>query len=136
MLKRVFCLLLVSWSMMSFSFQTNETVPKHSQSALSMFLGLIFVLVVIYLLVWISKKIGIKNFSNSALKVTHTLALTSKEKLVVVEFEGKKILLGVAPGCVNCINIEEVSNQNIEQEKSDFSSKLMKVLNLKSNQAG
>ncbi|WP_367605695.1 flagellar biosynthetic protein FliO [Legionella sp. W05-934-2] len=71
---------------------------------LRMMIGLGFVIVVIFLLSWILKRVQTAGFaSNSTIKLLTGLSLGGREKLMMVEVNGRFLLLGVAQGSVSLV---------------------------------
>lgn len=84
---------------------------------LKVFFGLFIVLGLITVIAWLSKKTGIHRLANNKnIKLKETLSLTSKEKLVVVDFYGESLLLGVGPGGIALL--KSVPEQSFEKNGS------------------
>lgn len=67
-------------------------------------LGLALVLGVIGLLAWLSKKIGIQRLVNhKKIRLRESINVSSKEKLILVDFAGESLLLGVGGGRITLI---------------------------------
>lgn len=67
-------------------------------------LGLGVVLVMIFALVWLLKRVGYGGYQPSnMMKVKASLPLSHKEKLILVDVAGEQLLIGVAPGFVGHI---------------------------------
>jgi flagellar protein FliO/FliZ len=101
-------------------------------------LGLLFVVGIILLLAWVLKKMGhgVGGYSRS-MRVIATLPLGTREKAALVQVGDKQILLGVAPGRVNCLHVfdEPVVSQEEAPSgpaafgaNSDFAKKFKEVL--------
>ncbi|MEE4300822.1 MAG: flagellar biosynthetic protein FliO [Pseudomonadales bacterium] len=74
--------------------------------ALRVFLALGLVLAVIVAIAAIARRSGrLPGTSTRLLRVVDSLALTSKEKLVVVDAGGERLVLGVAPGRVSRLHV-------------------------------
>ncbi|WP_083608011.1 flagellar biosynthetic protein FliO [Teredinibacter haidensis] len=66
--------------------------------------GLLFVTILIFAMAWLTKRLGYGNFQAGAhMKVLANLPLSAREKAVLIDVEGTRLLLGVAPGRVNLI---------------------------------
>ena len=71
---------------------------KSTSSVGSMVIGLAAVLGVIFLLAWLSKRFNIgAPGGNSNMRVISAMSVGQKEKVILVEVEGEKLLLGVTP---------------------------------------
>lgn len=85
------------------------------------FIALMAILGLIVVLAWATKRLNLNGMSiNNSLKLQSVLSLGSKEKVIVVEVEGKKLLLGVTPQSVNLIcHLDNQTNaQDISSEQS------------------
>jgi len=81
-------------------------VGKHVMGNLnagSMIVSLLFVLVAIFVVAWILKKLQVGGSAVNGLKVVTSLNLGSKERLVVVQVGKKQLLLGVTGQQINML---------------------------------
>ena len=70
-----------------------------------MIFGLVIVIALIYGLSWVLKKYGNLPGANQIdMKVLGGVSLGTRERAVLIQVEGKKILVGVAPGRVNLLH--------------------------------
>lgn len=68
--------------------------------------GLVLVLGCIFFLAWAAKKLNITQVGgNKRFSIVASLALSSKEKAVLIQAGDQQILLGVAPGCVSQLQV-------------------------------
>lgn len=75
-----------------------------SGSFLQMVIGLAVVLAAIVLTAWFARRMGVGGGQSARLiKVISALQVGAKERVVVIEFDGQWMLLGVAPGRVNAL---------------------------------
>jgi len=81
------------------SFRVYEQLPGVAIS-----LGLVVALIVVA--AWLLRRSPLGAFAraNGPLKVVATLPLGPKERLILVEFEGSRLLLGVAPSGIFTLN--------------------------------
>ncbi len=117
--------------------EANEVVQKTlphtgSEQLIKMVLGLLFVLMMIFLLAFLFKKyVGSSLIVNTSLKTIAGVSVGQKERVVLVQAGERQILVGVAPGQVNMLYAlekgEEVSVNN-EMPKSAFAEKLKQSL--------
>ena len=62
------------------------------------FLGLVLIVALILALAWVAKKMSLSRYGiNSMMKVRSVLALSAKDKLIVVEVADELLLLGISP---------------------------------------
>jgi len=81
-------------------------------SVISLAVGVLVVIVAIFVLAWLSRRLlGVSYGGSSGLRIDGGLALGSREKLVVVEVEGRRLLLGMTPGSINLVAELESSTQ-------------------------
>ncbi len=81
-----------------------NTLPDHSANLTEVFFSLIFIVILIFFLAWVIKRIGYHPINNNQLmKVVATLPVTAKEKIVLVQVGEEQIVIGVAPGFVGNI---------------------------------
>jgi flagellar protein FliO/FliZ len=94
--------------------------------------GLGFVVLCIVGLAWILKRAGgLQSSARGALRVIDGVALSTRERLVLVQVGDKQVLLGVAPGRVNRLHVldEPVRTVAPEGEQADsFAARLRDVV--------
>jgi len=73
-------------------------------SILKMLLGLGIVLGLIFLCAWVFKRFGGIQATGQQMKVQSVLNLGTREKAVLVDVQGQRLLLGVAPGRVSLLH--------------------------------
>ncbi|MBE8168535.1 MAG: flagellar biosynthetic protein FliO [Shewanella sp.] len=83
--------------------------------------GLLVVLGLIFVLAYVVRKFNLAPSSNGALKTIAVAALGQKEKVVLLEVEGKQYLLGVTTHSINLIDKIE---DPITVKAETFASKL------------
>ena len=116
---------------MSFLITTLATVatskpaitdtPSTLGSFTSMIGGLIVVLALIFVLAYIVRRFNLTPSANNVLKTVAVTPLGQKEKVVLMEVNGKQYLLGVTPQQVTLIDKLE---DPIEVKAETFASKL------------
>ncbi|MFT6390098.1 MAG: flagellar protein FliO/FliZ [Cellvibrionaceae bacterium] len=103
-------LMLALLFLVDFSNAAEAIAPpiSYSSSLLQMMLGLAATIVMIFVVVWLIKRIGYTGHSaTNKMKIKSTLPLSPKEKLLLIEVEGETILIGVAPGFVGLLKTLE-----------------------------
>ncbi len=103
-------LLLAFLFLVDFSNAAEEIAPpiSYSSSLLQMMLGLAATIVMIFVVVWLIKRVGYTGHSaTNKMKIKSTLPLSPKEKLLLIEVEGETMLIGVAPGFVGLLKTLE-----------------------------
>ena len=80
--------------------------PLSSDTLVDTLLGLGLVIALILGLAWLIKRTGkFQSSSNGAIKIVAGLSLGSREKALLLEVEGEKILIGVTPQQINTLHI-------------------------------
>ena len=99
--------------------------PFSFVNMINMVMGLVVVIALILGLAWALRKYGRLSLSNQVdMKILGGLSLGTRERAVLIQVEGQKILLGVAPGRVNILQ-----NMNAEIRKNNnFDEKLSKAI--------
>ena len=73
---------------------------------LQFFAGLAIVLLCIVGLAWLLKRAGgLQSSAHGALRVVDGIALSARERVVLVQVGKQQVLLGVAPGRVNALHV-------------------------------
>ncbi|QSX32715.1 flagellar biosynthetic protein FliO [Shewanella avicenniae] len=106
---------------------TPTTTPRAGvdfTAIVGMFGGLIFVLLLIFLLAYAVKRLNLVTGNNAAIKVKAQSALGPKERVVLIELDGQQYLLGVTSQQVTLLDKYD-SPVNIET--TSFSQKLKQV---------
>ncbi|MFL0799195.1 MAG: flagellar biosynthetic protein FliO [Agarilytica sp.] len=113
--------------------KTSSSPYDTSTMAIQVVLALAIVTASIFALAWVAKRLGNTHLlHNQKMKLISTMALGTKEKMVLVEVEGQKLLLGVTPNNIASLhvfpsegaqnNAERLENDNqIESDVSGFS---------------
>ena len=116
-------------SVLAEAVNQTETIsrvePFSFANMINMVIGLVVVIALILGLAWALRKYGRLSMSNQVdMKILGGLSLGTRERAVLVQVEGQKILLGVAPGRVNILQ-----NMSAEiKEDNRFDEKLSKVI--------
>lgn len=72
------------------------------------FAGLLLVLVCVIVLAWMMRRFGrLQSSANGALQMVDGIALSTRERLVLVQVGEVQVLLGVAPGRVEAVHVLE-----------------------------
>ncbi len=116
---------------------TKPALPDAASTAFgsftSMIGGLMVVLALIFVLAYVVRRFNLSPASNSVLKTVAVTPLGQKEKIVLMEFNGKQYLLGVTAQQVNLIDKIE---DPIEVKAESFASKLKQAKARNKNEAG
>jgi flagellar protein FliO/FliZ len=95
--------------------------PFSVMSMLNMVMGLIVVIALILGLAWVLRKYGRLPVSNQVdMKVLGGLSLGTRERAVLIQVEGQRLLLGVAPGRVETLHVmDEAQSSAFKQSLTE-----------------
>ena len=80
--------------------------PDTLGTILSLGLGLVAVVAVIYGCAWIIRRMnGMTGMNNNAIKVVSVMALGARERLALIEVGGQQILLGITPSAIRTLHV-------------------------------
>ncbi len=102
----------------------QKTLPHTgSEQLIKMVFGLLFVLMMIFLLAFLFKKyIGSNLIVNTSLKTIAGVSVGQKERVVLVQIGERQILVGVSPGQVNILyTLEKGEEVSVKDETSKYS---------------
>lgn len=106
--------------------------PLSASSIVNMFMGLGLVLALIFLMAWVVKRMGgMQIASSQRLQVLSALSVGTREKVVLIQVENKRLVIGVAQGQVSTLHVLDGEFENeIETVNSgaDFKGKLLQAL--------
>lgn len=84
----------------------NVVEPLSMMNMFNTVMGLLVVIAIILGLAWAMRKYGSLSISNQVdMKVLGGLSLGTREKAILIQVEGKKLLIGVAPGRVQTLHV-------------------------------
>nr|WP_257982794.1 flagellar biosynthetic protein FliO [Shewanella sp. GutDb-MelDb] len=102
----------------------KSAAPSSVATLASMVGGLIVVLLLIFALAYMVKRLNLVPSNQGVLKTIAVTPLGQKEKLVLVEVDGQQYLLGVTPHQVNLV---DKLTTPVEQPKVSFADRLRQV---------
>ncbi len=91
----------------SISAEKTSTSPiDTSTMAIQVVLALAIVTASIFALAWVAKRLGNTHLlHNQKMKLISSMALGTREKMVLVEVDGQKLLLGVTPSNIASLHV-------------------------------
>ncbi|HSC67310.1 MAG TPA: flagellar biosynthetic protein FliO [Cellvibrio sp.] len=101
---------------------------------LNVTLGLSAIIALIFALSFFVKRFGSGSFSaNTQLKIISSMPLGTRERIVLIDAAGQQLLLGITPTNINTLHVfaEPIAVDNKAEVQSDFSRKLMAILQQK-----
>lgn len=106
---------------------------KSSSDIGTMVIGLATVLGLILVLAWLSKRFNLAApGGNSRMKLISAMSVGPKEKIMLVEVEGEKLLLGVTPHQINRLGSYDqsydVNNTDAPAAKTEFAERMSSLL--------
>ena len=117
-------LLMVTYSLSSDAFSaldeeaTKTTVvePLSAVNVMNMVGSLFLVLALIFVLSWLVKRwSGLKPNAATALSISGGINVGSREKIVIVQVEGRRLLVGITPSSMQTL-CELEANDDIESQ--------------------
>ena len=98
-----------------------QAEPLSVINVLNMMIGLVVVIALILGLAWVLRKYGRLPINNQVeMKILGGVSLGTRERAVLVQVEGHRILLGVAPGRVDTLHVlDKVESQAFESTLSE-----------------
>lgn len=80
--------------------------PDTLGTILSLGLGLLAVVAVIYGCAWIIRRMnGMTGMNNNAIKVMSVMAIGTRERIALIEVGGQQILLGITPSAIRTLHV-------------------------------
>lgn len=106
--------------------------PISNSGILEMMAGLIFVVVLIFVLAWLYKRLGNNALGlSNAIKVIAAMSLGNRDRIALIEVGEKQMLIGISPGRISTLHVFDEQIElptNRESSETDFASKLQSVL--------
>ena len=80
--------------------------PDTMGTMVSLGIGLIAVIAIIYGCAWIIRRMnGMTGMNNDAIKMVSVMALGARERLALIEVGGQQILLGITPTAIRTLHV-------------------------------
>ncbi|WP_416361411.1 flagellar biosynthetic protein FliO [Marinobacter sp.] len=117
--------------------QTAEPVQEFARNTpdtvgmiVSLGLGLVAVIAVIYGCAWLIRRMtGMAGMNNNAIRVVSVLAIGTRERIALVEVGGQQLLLGITPGSIRTLQVfDEPVVDSSNTGTSDFARKLQGLI--------
>lgn len=98
----------------AFAQETAKTVAPDSPvrapdtvgTIVSLGLGLVAVIAVIYGCAWIIRRMnGMTGMNNNAIKVVSVMAIGARERIALIEVGGQQILVGITPSTIRTLQV-------------------------------
>jgi len=108
-------LTLVSMSTLAQEEQSHIIDSSPGLALAQTLVGLVVVILAIYALAWTLKRLNMAGLGQkNAIQVVSALALGTREKAILIDVEGKQLLLGVAPGRVSTLHVFDQAVVHVE----------------------
>lgn len=123
--------MVVLLSTISSSTFANQTAENPASNAfVPMILALLFIVVVIFAIAFVAKKLNLTPHSNQHIKLVSSTSLGGRERIVIVEVQGKQHAIGVSQHNVNYLFDvpEPVEAPSLPFAQSGFADTLSKLL--------
>jgi len=108
--------------------------PLSGTNVVQMIFGLIFVLVLVFAIAWLLRRVGgVSLTGGGALKVISGMSMGSRDRVVLLQVGEEQLLLGVSPGRVQTLHVLEkpIKVEQPAMSTSMFADKLAEVLKSK-----
>lgn len=120
-------------SLLPVSAVASQAAPEEFEGVsgmLSVLLSLVVVLAVVFAVAWGMRRMqGLAGMRNPDMKIVAQMALSTRERLVIVEVGGEQLLLGVGPGVIRRLHkLEEPINTDNDTDGHSFRDRLMESL--------
>jgi len=94
--------------------------PLSASNIMNMLMGLGLVLAIIFFMAWIVRRMGgMQVMGTQKIKLLGGMSLGAREKVVLVQIENKRLVLGVAQGQVNTLHVMDGEFETDEKESVD-----------------
>ncbi|WP_372965766.1 flagellar biosynthetic protein FliO [Marinobacter sp.] len=110
--------------------ETSQSAPDTLGMVVSLGLGLVAVIAVIYGCAWLIRRMtGMAGMNNNAIRVVSVLAIGTRERIALVEVGGQQILLGITPGSIRTLQVYDEPVVDVRNTaSSDFARKLQSLM--------
>ena len=104
--------------------------PDTVGTIVSLGLGLVAVVAVIYGCAWIIRRMnGMTGMNNNAIKVVSVMAIGARERIALIEVGGQQILLGITPSAIRTLHVfDEPVVEAGSAGSSDFARRLQGMI--------
>lgn len=104
--------------------------PDTLGTIVSLGLGLVAVVAVIYGCAWIIRRMnGMTGMNNNAIKVVSVMAIGARERIALIEVGGQQILLGITPSAIRTLHVfDEPVVEAGSASSSDFARRLQGMI--------
>ena len=110
---------------------TATRTPDTVGTVISLGLGLLVVIAVIFLCAWLARRVqGLQGANTQAMKVVSVLSVGQRERVALIDVGGQQILVGITPQSVRTLHVfdEPVVERRDAAGHGDFASKLQAML--------
>ncbi|WP_150912847.1 flagellar biosynthetic protein FliO [Marinobacter halotolerans] len=106
------------------------SAPDTLATMLTLGLGLLAVLAIIFGCAWIVRRMGGMSGGNTrAIKVVSVMSMGTRERVALIEVGGKQILVGVTPQTIRTLHVfDEAVVSSSEPASGDFARKLQGMI--------
>lgn len=104
--------------------------PDTTKAMISMVLGLLAVLAIIFICAWLVKRMsGLQGANNSAMRVVSVIAVGPRERIALVDVGGTQVLVGITPQNIRRLHVfDEPVVETGRKGEGDFASRLQAML--------
>lgn len=97
-----------------------STSPVGANELANVTMGLLLVLALIFALAWLFRRYGnLPSFNKNSIQILGGVSLGTREKAILLEVEGQRLLVGVAPGQVTRLHTFAPTQNNESPSQSE-----------------
>ncbi|OZB14790.1 MAG: flagellar biosynthetic protein FliO [Marinobacter sp. 34-60-7] len=110
--------------------KTASRAPDTVATIMSLGIGLVAVIAVIYGCAWLIRRMsGMTGMNNQAIRVVSVMAIGARERIALIEVGGKQILLGITPSAIRTLQVFDEPVVDASQAgSSDFARRLQGMI--------
>lgn len=95
--------------------------------------ALVLILAIIFIVAWLAKRLGFagKSAGSRGLKVSASTSVGPRERVVIVDVENARLVLGVTPSQINLLHTlppAPAENEEMKEKTPDFQSVMKNLL--------
>ncbi|HET8850336.1 MAG TPA: flagellar biosynthetic protein FliO [Marinobacter sp.] len=110
--------------------EAASRAPDTLATILSLGVGLVAVIAVIYGCAWLIRRMsGMSGMNNQAIRIVSVMAIGARERIALIEVGGKQILLGITPSAIRTLQVFDEPVVDASQAgASDFARRLQGMI--------
>lgn len=105
--------------------------PDNLASLLTLGLGLIAVIAIIFVCAWLVKRMnGLSGMNNKAMRIVSVMSVGARERIALIEVGGTQMVVGITPSAIRTLHVfdEPVVQDGQPGADSDFAKRLQAMI--------